>query len=144
MTQSQCLLTAAILWILFLSLTLIFPSQAPVHFIPHPLTLSLSDPCSFSCTLSLCLSVRPSVRPSVFLPGVARVKLTRADRDNSLTHSVVYFSPSALLPTLSLHPSVIPRSSLIHPAVQPRLMVFSFRLLLSICFSSPPPAGDLF
>lgn len=26
-------------------------------------------------------------------PGVARVKLTRPDKDNSLTHSVVYFSP---------------------------------------------------
>lgn len=90
---------------------------------------------------SLSLSVRLST-----LPGVARVKLTRPDRDNSLTHSAVYFSP-LLFPRLSLRPSVIPHSSPIHPAVQPGFTVFSFRLFLPICFlplQSSPLAGDLF
>lgn len=90
---------------------------------------------------SLSLSVRLST-----LPGVARVKLTRPDRDNSLTHSAVYFSP-LLFPRLSLRPSVIPHSSPIHPAVQPGFTVFSFRLFLPICFLpllSSPLAGDLF
>lgn len=90
----------------------------------YPVVICLSP--LFSVVLALCLSVS--------LPGVAHVKLTRPDKDNSLTQSVVCFFPSVLRP-LSLHPSVIPQSSLIHPAVQLHYMVFSFRRLLSICFT---------
>lgn len=59
----------------------------------------LPDPLIFTnSSLSVCLSV---------LPGVAHVSLTRVDRDNSLTHSVVCFPP-LLFPPLHFHPSVIP------------------------------------
>lgn len=116
-----------------------------VSFVSSSLTLSLSliqlflsallyILCPFlSSSVSLLhfLSLFLSVCLPVSLSGVARVKLTTPDKDNSLTHSVVYFPP------LSLHPSVIPHSSFIHPAVQPCLMVFSVWLLLSICFTSP-------
>lgn len=72
------------------------------------LSFSLYFPASvgFSCTLSVCLSVS--------LPGVARVKLTRPDKDNSLTHSVVYFSP-LLFPLFHSIPmsSLTPLSSIL-------------------------------
>lgn len=50
-----------------------------------------------------------SVCPSISLPGVARVKLTRPDKDNSLTQSVVYVSsrspaPLHYIPLLFLTP----------------------------------------
>lgn len=117
----------------FLSLTQSFLSELLyAFFVPLCLHLSLFY------TLFLCFSqfFLHSVCLPVSLPGVARVMLTTPDKDNSLTHSVVYFSPS-VLPPLSLHPSVIPHSSLIHPAVQPCLVVFSFPMLLSICFTPP-------
>lgn len=71
-----------------------------------------SDPLVFtnSVRLPACLSV--------FLPGVARVSLTRPDRDNSLTHSVVCFSP-LLFPPLHSIPLLSLYSSPTHPAVQP-------------------------
>lgn len=97
-------------------------------FVPPGLHLSLFY------TFFLCFSeiFLRSVCLPVSLPGVAHVKLTTPDKDNSLTHSVVYFSP-LLFPLFHS----IPHSSLIHPVVQPCLMVFSFRLLLSICFTPP-------
>lgn len=50
-----------------------------------------------------------SVCPSISLPGVAHVKLTRSDKDNSLTQSVVYVSslssaPLHYIPLLFLTP----------------------------------------
>lgn len=74
-------------------------------FLSTPLYASLSRFYPFSDSLifmnSACLSVS--------FPGVARVKLTRPDKDNSLTHSVVYFSPLLFprfhsIPLLSLTP----------------------------------------
>lgn len=49
----------------------------------YPVVICLSP--LFSVVLALCLSVS--------LPGVAHVKLTRPDKDNSLTQSVVCFFP---------------------------------------------------
>lgn len=86
----------------------------------YPVVICLSP--LFSVVLALCLSVS--------LPGVVHVKLTRPDKDNSLTQSVVCFSPLFF----ALFHS-IPQSSLIHPAVQLHYMVFSFRRLPSICFT---------
>lgn len=96
----------------------------------------------FHFYFSLC----PSIHLSPPSSGVARVKLTRPDKDNSLTHAAVYFSPP-LFPLLLLRPSVIPHSSLLHPAILPCLMVSSISAASTHLFYPPlfsPLVGNPF
>lgn len=116
--------------------------------------LSFAGYCALSVSLSsvfytffLCFSqyFLHSVCLSVSLPGVARVKLTRSDKDNSLTHSVVYFSPLLFplfhsIPLLSLTPlsSILPFN---HVSWSFHFSCF-YPSVLPLSFS--PLAGNLF
>lgn len=118
--------------------------SATVHFLCPFVCLHLS--LFYTLFLCFCQFFLHSAWLPVSLSGVARVKLTPPDKDNSLTHSVVYFSP-LLFPLFHSIPLVIPHSSFIHPPIQPCLMGFFslacfYPSVLSVPL--PPLAGNLF
>lgn len=123
-------------------------SFSPTLFHNSCAPLCLYRPLFFSSVPLFLLSFFFGLSVSLFLllPGVAHVKLTGPDKDNSLTHSVVYFSP-LLSPLFHFIPlsSLTPLSSIL-PFNRVLWSLF-FRPFLSICFIPPlfsPLVGNLF
>lgn len=138
----------------------IFPFRPKVHFFFPPVSSSVF----YTFILWFSQFFLHSVCLSVSLPGVARVNLTRPDKDNSLTHSVVYFSPLLFplfhsIPLSSLSPlsSILPFKRVswsfhfdcFYPSVLPLLFsplagnLFYSVISLSCCLlfhTYPPPS----